>query len=113
LSYPWVLDLMGVGLGSFLYPWVESAHEPHRTGFGWRFCFSPTGVSEPGKYLKNPKGTKKTSKGTQTKHEKNPKPEKNPDENPKKFRRNSFIKPDGHPKPDGFRFRCQFSPCQI
>jgi hypothetical protein len=105
---------MGVGLGLFLYPWVESAHEPHRTGFGWRFYFSPTGVSEPGKKSeKNPKGTQKTPERNPNKTRKNPKPEKNPDENPKKFRRNLFIKPDGHPKPDGFRFRCQFSPCQI
>jgi hypothetical protein len=68
---------MGVGLGLFLYPWVESAHEPHRTGFGWRFCFSPTGVSEPEKNLKKTrKGPKKTPKGTQIKHEKTPNPRK-------------------------------------
>jgi hypothetical protein len=57
LGHLWVLDPMGAGSDSFLRQWVELAPDPHRTGFGCRFHFSPTGALETPKNEMNLKKT--------------------------------------------------------
>jgi hypothetical protein len=52
LGHPWVLDLTGVGLDSFLHPWIEPAPDSHRTRFRCRFCFSLVGAPKKLRNLK-------------------------------------------------------------
>jgi hypothetical protein len=63
-GYPWVLDPTGAGLGSFLHPRVEPAPDPHKTGLGCGFHFSPAGAPETRNPLEKTPKTKKTLKGT-------------------------------------------------
>jgi hypothetical protein len=120
LGYPRVLDPMSVCLSSFLHSWVEPAPDPHRIRFGCGFRFSPAGAPETRKKTRNPKNPKsdlKPLKGTRTKHEKTPNLRKTPMETQKKTRKKHIYKtgraPEPDPKPDGFGFRCQFSPSGV
>jgi hypothetical protein len=79
---------------------------PHKTGFGCGFRFSPAGAPKPEKYPKPD-----PPKGTRTK----PETRENPDGNLKNLQKKHIYKirwaPEPDPKPDGFG--CQFSPAGV
>jgi hypothetical protein len=90
--------------------WPAQNQVRMRVSFFTRGCTrNPKKTRNP----KNPESDLKTLKGTRTKHEKTPNLRKTPMETQKKLERNTFTKFDGHPKPDGFGFRCQFSPSGV
>jgi hypothetical protein len=59
LSDPWILDLTGTSLDSFLHPRLN----PHKTGFECGFHFDS-------QCIRNPKNPEKNQKGTEKKPEK-------------------------------------------